>query len=160
MNKNLTFSRRGQGGITRQGLSHRVASCIKSCRVAFILALLPLTGCVSTQSIVTGQQRAPVPVESVKVYPAAPAGAEEIAIVNVSADKGYATAQGVMDLCVKALKVKAAALGANGIVIVESGVSEHSGIEFGTFVPQSGLFLANSTTKKVNHVSAKAIYVR
>lgn len=160
MKTNFKFARRGQGGhVTSQGLSTRIASSFTACRVALSLtALLALAGCVSTQSIVTGKARTPIAPEAVKVYLTEPSGAEDVALVTASAEKGYNTAQGVMDLCVRELRKKAAALGANGLVIQSGGLTQHTGTEFGTFV--NGVFLADSTTKEINHVSAKAIYVK
>lgn len=125
----------------------------------FSTGLFFTTGCVSTQSIVTGTKRAPVDSSVVQVFSVAPPGAVEIALVTASAEQGYSSAQSTADLCVKSLKQKAALLGANGIVILSSGMSSASSMEMGTFIPSTGLWLANSTTRRTTQIQAKAVYV-
>jgi hypothetical protein len=72
------------------------------------LAFLAI-GCATSSKIVTGQARAPIAPDAVKVYSTSPAEFQEIAIVR---GKGYSD-EGALN----AAKKQAAKLGANGLII-------------------------------------------
>ncbi len=81
------------------------------CHASFLVIL---SGCVSSQHIVTGKQRGAIPADAVEVQPSPPAGAEEIGLVTAStAGKSQHAAQ----IAVDALKKQAGLLGANVLVI-------------------------------------------
>src|SRR5688500_2039463 len=84
------------------------------------LAVLGIAACASGSAIVTGNTRAPVAPEQVKIYLEPPAEFEVIGLVNASSDAGW-TEQGSLDYAIKELKKQAAKLGANGVLIVSSG---------------------------------------
>lgn len=159
--KNVGFSRGGQGGTNPQGIeqTNRIVF-IQSFRLALLLVILPLTGCVSTQSIVTGAAHPALAPEAVRVYAEAPAGSEQVALLTASAGQGYATAQTTMNLVLKTLKEQAAKLGANGIVIISSDIVNTTRAGVGYVNANSGLFFSDSTPEKTTKVQAKAIYAQ
>lgn len=126
-------------------------------KLLLCLSLLLLAGCVSTQSIVTGTRRTPVEASAVKVYSSAPEGAEEIALLNVTAG---GTGQYGIDLAVSELKKKAGAVGANGVVILATGTETHAAGGIGTYIASTGTFIQSNTTEQNTVVKAKAVYVR
>lgn len=126
-------------------------------KTALFLIFALLTGCVSTQSIVTGKNRAPIAPLDVRIFSTTPAGAEEIALLNVRSGGG---GQHAMNLAVEELKKQAAKLGANGVVILGSGVEERNRGGYGVFVASSGTWIADSSTEKKTKIQAKAIYAK
>ena len=85
-----------------------------------LLLCLALAGCTTSSSIVTGTARPAILPAAVKVYTTAPPGSEVIGIVKVvSPGEG----QWGSDNAVKALKEKAAKVGANGIVFDNGNIS-------------------------------------
>lgn len=130
---------------------------MKTLNILFLSTLILFSsGCVLTQSIVTGTPQSPVAAESVRVYSTPPAGAEEVALLNVVA--GGAGQYG-MDLVVNELKKKAGSLGANGIVILTTAIETRNRGGIGYLAP-SGVFISDTSTEKTTKVNAKAIYVR
>lgn len=92
-------------------------------RVAALAAvLLVSSGCASTSRVMLGQARAPVDPALVQVYSTPPAGSVEIAQLESSSAVGFGT-QGQTDAAVERLKREAAALGANGVILMGVGSS-------------------------------------
>jgi hypothetical protein len=83
-------------------------------------AVLAISVCATGSAIVTGNTRAPVAPEQVRIYLEPPASFEVIGLVNASSDAGL-TEQGSLDYAVEELKKQAAKLGANGVLLVSSG---------------------------------------
>ncbi|WP_413975370.1 hypothetical protein [Stenotrophomonas acidaminiphila] len=77
-------------------------------------------GCASTSRVMLGQPRAPVDPASVQIYSTPPAGAVEIAQLEASSAVGFGT-QGQTDAAIARLKREAAALGANGVILMGVG---------------------------------------
>lgn len=90
--------------------------------VTIAAALLVLAGCASTSRVMLGQARAPVDPAQVQVYSTPPSGSVEIAQLESSSAVGFGT-QGQTDAALARLKKDAAALGANGIVLMGVGSS-------------------------------------
>lgn len=83
------------------------------------------TGCSSTSQVVVGSPRSPLSPDQVKIYLHAPKNFEEIALLNTSSRNSWAvTDQGKMDKAVARLKEEAAKLGANGVLLRETGSQE------------------------------------
>ena len=78
------------------------------------------SGCASTSKVMLGQARAPVDPASVQIYSTPPAGAVEIAQLESSSAVGFGT-QGQTDAAIARLKREAAALGANGVILMGVG---------------------------------------
>jgi hypothetical protein len=90
--------------------------------IAVLGALLALAGCASTSKVMLGQARAPVDPASVQIYSTPPAGSVEIAQLESASAVGFGT-QGQTDAAVMRLKREAAALGANGVILMGVGSS-------------------------------------
>ena len=86
--------------------------------------LLAVTGCASTSKVMLGQSRAPTDPALVQIYSTPPPGSIEIAQLESTSAAGFGT-QGQTDAAVMRLKKEAAALGANGVILmgVESSSS-------------------------------------
>jgi len=88
----------------------------------FLVALVvPLiAACASGSAIVTGTTRAAIQAEQVRIYLEPPTDFETVALVTASSDAGL-TDQGSIDYAVAELKLQAAKLGANGVLVVSTG---------------------------------------
>ena len=81
---------------------------------------LALGGCASTSKVMLGQVRAPLDPASVQIYSTPPPGSVEIAQLESSSAIGFGT-QGQTDAAIARLKREAAALGANGVILMGVG---------------------------------------
>lgn len=81
--------------------------------MAATCALL-MAGCTTGTHIVMGNKRQPIKPEDVTIYQSAPAHFEAVGIVNSTTPGRF---QFNMDSAVQELKVQAAKIGANGIII-------------------------------------------
>ena len=89
--------------------------------IALSLGLaLAMGGCASTSKVMLGQARAPMDPASVQIYSTPPAGSVEIAQLESSSAVGFGT-QGQTDAAIARLKREAAALGANGVILMGVG---------------------------------------
>src|SRR5690606_6603781 len=89
--------------------------------LAFALGIVLATGgCASTSRVMLGQARAPVDPASVQIYSTPPPGSVEIAQLESSSAVGFGT-QGQTDAAIARLKREAAALGANGVILMGVG---------------------------------------
>jgi hypothetical protein len=84
--------------------------------VPLTLAALAFVGCASGSAIVTGTKRPPLLPGQVVLYLEPPARFEVIGLVSASSDSGW-TEQAAVDYAVRELKMQAARLGANGLVL-------------------------------------------
>ena len=92
-------------------------------RCAALLGLALLSaGCASTSKVMLGQARAPVDPATVQIYSTPPAGSQEIAQLESASAVGFGT-QGQTDAAVMRLKREAAALGADGVILMGVGSS-------------------------------------
>jgi len=89
---------------------------------AVAAVVLLAAGCASTSRVMLGQARAPIDPSQVQVYSTPPAGSVEIAQLESSSAVGFGT-QGQTDAAVARLKREAAALGANGVILMGVGSS-------------------------------------
>ncbi|HBZ8062007.1 TPA: hypothetical protein MM161_005707, partial [Klebsiella pneumoniae] len=89
---------------------------------ALAATLLVAAGCASTSKVMLGRARAPIDPALVQIYSTPPAGSQEIAQLESSSAVGFGT-QGQTDAAVARLKREAAALGANGVVLMGVGSS-------------------------------------
>ena len=124
---------------------------MKHIQIIFI-AIILLSSCASGSYILTGQKRDPINFSLVKLYTTQPKKYEIRGIVNASSDSGW-TQQGDMDLAVSELKVQAAKLGANGILLTGTGESTSSTV--GGY--NNGFVYAFSSTAQT--ITGQAIYV-
>jgi len=88
-------------------------------RLKFVLVILfaiLLNGCASGSAIVTGEKRAELNFNEVKLYLDAPEKYETIGIVKASSDMGI-TQQDSQNYAIEELKRQAAKIGANGVIL-------------------------------------------
>ena len=91
-------------------------------RIALATLVLVLSGCAGSSKVMVGQARPPIDPSQVQIYASVPAGSQEIAQLEASSAIGFGT-QGQTDAAVERLKREAAALGANGVVLIGVGSS-------------------------------------
>ena len=94
--------------------------------VAALTAVFLLAGCAGASKVMVGQARPPIDPAQVRIYTSVPPGAQEIAQIEANSAIGFGT-QGQTDSAVARLKSEAAALGANGVVLMGVGSSGSSG---------------------------------
>jgi hypothetical protein len=99
-------------------------------------AILALAACASTSHVLVGTPRAPISPDSVRVYVQPPPKYEQIAQIDASSQGSLAlTGQQNMDKAIARMKVEAAKLGANGILL--QGVQNQQSGAIGTGVGNS-----------------------
>lgn len=90
--------------------------------VALLVAAFLMVGCAGTSKVMLGQARAPIDPAQVRIYSTPPVGSVEIAQLESTSAVGFGT-QGQTDAVIARLKKEAAALGANGVVLMGVGSS-------------------------------------
>ena len=88
--------------------------------VAIVLAAALVAGCAGSSKVMLGQARAPIDPAQVQIYRTPPAGSQEIAQLESKSAVGFGT-QGQTDAAIARLKREAAALGANGVILMGVG---------------------------------------
>jgi len=94
--------------------------------IAALTVVLLLSGCAGSSKVMVGQARPAIDPSQVRIYAVVPPGSQEIAQIESSSAIGFGT-QGQTDAAVTRLKAEAAALGANGVVLMGVGASGSSG---------------------------------
>lgn len=101
--------------------------------LAAILSCVTLLACASSTQVMVGAPRPPIGPDQVKVYPAAPPKFEVIAILDASSKSVFGTGgQRSVDKVIERLKIQAAKLGANGLIL--EGFSDRESASIGTGV--------------------------
>ncbi|EOX1767404.1 hypothetical protein ACPDME_003632 [Vibrio cholerae] len=124
-------------------------------RLKFVLVILfaiLLNGCASGSAIVTGEKRAELNFNEVKLYLDAPEKYETIGIVKASSDMGI-TQQDSQNYAIEELKRQAAKIGANGVILttVSENISSILSTNF-----DGGMYLIPVSEQAV---SGRAIFV-
>tara|TARA_B100000408_G_scaffold1564_1_gene1294 strand:- start:435 stop:833 length:399 start_codon:yes stop_codon:yes gene_type:complete len=123
------------------------------------LILLLIIGCVPVSHIVVGETREPIHPSNVKIYLDYPEEYEKIALIDAGSDFAFKDPailfdwQKKMDKAMERLKIEAAQLGANGILIVNTDNKIHQSVRSDG---EGGSQISSSTEK---FVKAIAIYV-
>lgn len=97
---------------------------VRSLTVRFICwaAVAVLAGCAGTTQMITGQPREPLDAADVRLYASAPPAYEEIAVIEAHSRGSFAVGeQNKLDAVIKRMKKAAAALGANGVLLQDTG---------------------------------------
>jgi len=128
---------------------------------SLLLFALAVTGCAGTSKVMLGSARAPVDPAQVRIYTTPPPGSIEIAQLESSSAVGFGT-QGQTDAAVARLKRDAAALGANGVILMgvgSSGSPVGMSVGAGSYGSHSagGIGIGIPTTQK--KAAGVAIYV-
>ena len=130
---------------------------------AIILAGV-IAGCATSSSVVTGQTRSPLTPDKVKIYRLPPEEYEEIAIIEASSKGSLQfSEQGKADAALDRLKVEAAKLGANGILLSKL-LNKHGGsfsIGLGTdsYSRHSGVSVGAGTSTRTTYKIASGIAI-
>ena len=96
-------------------------------------------GCANTSHVITGTPRTPIDPSQVTVYTTAPPEYEEIAVIDASSQMSFAFGdQNKMDAVMRRLKQEAASLGANGVLLQQTGTSGSGGVGTGVGVGSYG----------------------
>ncbi len=104
-------------------LTPRMDAVVLLMRSANVLALVIagscLAACAPSSHVLVGQARAPIAPEQVKIYSHPPAVAfEEVAILDATNKSVFGTGgQKSVDKVIERLKIEAAKLGANGVIL-------------------------------------------
>jgi hypothetical protein len=133
---------------------------------AVVLAFAAIAGC-QTSHIMVGRARPPISPEQVQIYLHPPANKyEEIALLDTSSKNSFSfTAQGKTNAVLERLKVEAAKLGANGILLSDVGdqASGSVGSGFGSATASGhsafGVGIGSSATVFQKKGDGLAIYV-
>ena len=80
--------------------------------------LVAVTGCAPSSHVLTGQARPPISPDQVKIYSHPPTYFQEIAVLDASSKSAFGTGgQKSVDKVIERLKIEAAKLGANGVIL-------------------------------------------
>src|ERR1700722_13047595 len=98
-----------------------------------VAAYFSLLGCAPSTHVLVGQARPPISPDQVKIYSHPPTYYQEIAILDASSKSVIGTGgQKTIDKVIERLKIEAAKLGANGVIL--EGFSESESGSIGTGV--------------------------
>ena len=98
-----------------------------------VLFCLCLAACASTKPVMVGKARPAIAPEQVKIYWTPPPAFETIAIIKATSNTAFKPGgQQAMDKVLQGLKVEAAKLGANGLIL--QGFSDAQTASLGTGV--------------------------
>ena len=126
---------------------------MKTFRTTLILVcLITLIGCATGSSIVTGNVRPAIDPNAVKLYLDPPQEYETIGIIEASSDVEFSS-QAATDRAIHELKKQAAKIGANGVLILNTG--SKSGDVVGFF--SGGIFFGDASETKT--AKGQAIFV-
>ena len=121
--------------------------------ITVILTLTLLFGCATGSSIITGTKRPAIDPSEVKIYIDPPTQYENIGIIEVKSDVVFSR-QSAQDKAMNALKIRAAKVGANGVLLTNSG-SQTVGTA-GYY--SNGIFYGGGSSDKIL-AQGRAIYV-
>ena len=110
--------------------------------------LLVLFGCATGSAIVTGNTRPAIDPSEVKIYLNSPSQYEIIGLIEASSDVEISS-QAAQDRVIAELKKQAAKIGANGVLLTDSGNKSS-----GAFYTYGYLYFSDAKTAK-----GQAIYV-
>ncbi len=83
-----------------------------------VVACAVIAGCAPSSHVLVGQARAPITPDQVKIYSHPPPNYQEIAVLDASSKSAFGTGgQKSVDKVIERLKIEAAKLGANGVVL-------------------------------------------
>ena len=126
-------------------------------RLWLILSLI--IGCVPVSHIVVGETREPIHPSNVKIYLDYPEEYEKIALIDAGSNFAFKDPvilfdwQSKMDKATERLKIEAAKLGANGILIINTDNKIYQSIS------SDGKGSTSSSSHSEKFVKAIAIYV-
>lgn len=123
------------------------------------ILLITITGCVPVSHIIVGEAREPIQPSNVKIYIDYPKRYEKIALIDAGSNFAFKDPailfdwQSKMDKAMERLKIEAAKLGANGILILDTDNKTYQSITSNA----EGSTQSSTNTEKL--IRAVAIYV-
>jgi len=111
-----------------------------------------MSGCATGSTIITGEVKPEIDPNEVKIYLDPPSKYETIGLIEASSDVEM-TRQAAQDRVINELKRRAAKIGANGVILINSGSTTSSSV--GVY---SNGFLYSSKNDTITG-QGKAIYV-
>lgn len=123
------------------------------------ILLITITGCVPVSHIIVGEAREPIQPSNVKIYIDYPKRYEKIALIDAGSNFALKDPailfdwQSKMDKAMERLKIEAAKLGANGILILDTDNKTYQSITSNA----EGRTQSSTNTEKL--IRAVAIYV-
>ena len=123
------------------------------------ILLITITGCVPVSHIIVGEAREPIQPSNVKIYIDYPKRYEKIALIDAGSNFAFKDPailfdwQSKMDKAMERLKIEAAKLGANGILILHTDNKTYQSITSNA----EGRAQSSTNTEKL--IRAVAIYV-
>ncbi len=121
--------------------------------ITAIFILGSMFGCATGSTIIAGTKRSAISPNEVKIYLDPPAKYESIGIIEVSSDVIFSR-QTAQDKAMEALKSRAAKVGANGVLLTNTG-SQSVGTA-GYY--SNGIFYGGGSSDKIL-AQGRAIYV-
>jgi hypothetical protein len=101
--------------------------------VLIVATYFGLSGCAPSTHVLVGEARPPISPDQVKIYSHPPTYYQEIAVLDASSKSAFGTGgQKTTDKVIERLKIEAAKLGANGVIL--EGFSESETGSIGTGV--------------------------
>jgi hypothetical protein len=94
----------------------------RSTLAAVVVAVATLAGCAGTAKVMLGDARPPLDPSEVRIYSTRPPGSIDIAQLEASSGAGFGS-QAQTDEVMARLRREAAAIGANGVVMLGMGSS-------------------------------------
>jgi hypothetical protein len=126
--------------------------------LAVVACSLAINGCATGAALVTGQKRPPIDPSQVRIYSSPPQKYQEVAIISANSYWSWAwNEQAKMDTATRELRVKAAKLGANGVVVKNLGNAAISAGGLGTGA--GALALGAASINNMTTLDGVAIYV-
>jgi len=125
---------------------------MKQTIIILTILIFVLFGCATGSTIITGEVRPSIDPSEVRIYLEPPSQYETIGIVEASSDVEFSR-QSAQDRVINELKNRAAKIGANGILLINTG--SQSGDMVGFF--SGGMFYAGTSEKIIGQ--ARAIFV-
>jgi uncharacterized protein YbjQ (UPF0145 family) len=114
--------------------------------------MIILIGCATGSTVITGEVRPAIDVTEVKIYLDPPSQYETIGLIEASSDVEM-TRQAAQDRVINELKARAAKIGANGVLLINSG----STTSVVTGVYSNGFFYSGTSDTITGQ--GRAIYV-
>jgi hypothetical protein len=106
---------------------------VKYSGVLILVTCVSIGGCAPATRVLPGPTRAPIPVDQVLIYDQPPPDALDVAILHASSHSVFSPGgASATDKVVQQLRVQAARLGANGVVL--QGFSDRQTASLGTGV--------------------------
>lgn len=121
-------------------------------KIIVVIISVFLAGCATGSTIITGTKRTPINPSEVKIYLDPPIKFENIGLIEVTSEVVFSR-QAAQDQAMNELKSRAAKIGANGVLLTNSG-SQSSGT-IGYF--SNGIYYGGSSD--IITAQARAIYV-